>query len=60
MKIEFINHPYVFTNDGKRIAISHIDGMPKVGAALEAVGERYNVVANDNDSECVGGVCPIR
>ncbi len=35
MKIEFINHPFVFTDAGTRHEISEIKGTPRVGAVLD-------------------------
>lgn len=57
MKIEFINYPYVFTDEGTRHEISEINGTPRVGAMLD---EELNVLNNAVDSDCVNGVCPIK
>jgi len=60
MKINFIHYPYAFTNDGKRIDVREIEGNPHVGVVLEVVNDKYRVKAISNDSDCVGGVCPIK
>jgi|BioPla2DNA2_1021312.scaffolds.fasta_scaffold100509_1 hypothetical protein len=60
MSIVFIQYPYVFTNNGKRLNINEIAGHIKVGAMIEEVEGKYKIVGNYNDSECVSGVCPIR
>lgn len=57
MKIEFINYPFVFTDEGSRHHVEDIKGTPRVGAELD--GE-LNVLSNVSNSDCVGGVCPIR
>ena len=57
MKIEFINYPYVFTNEGTRHNISEIKGTPRVGSFLDA---SLNVLSQSMDSDCVSGVCPIK
>jgi len=57
MKIEFINYPYVFTDEGTRHNISEINGTPRVGSVLD---EALNVMSQDVDSDCVNGVCPIK
>lgn len=57
MKIEFINYPYVFTNEGSRHHIEDIKGTPRIGAELDL---ELNVVSNNANSDCVNGVCPIR
>jgi len=57
MKIEFINHPYVFTDAGTRHEIKDIKGTPRVGAVLD---ENLNIVGSDVDTDCVSGVCPIK
>lgn len=62
MKIVFIHYPHVFTDDGQRISIDEICGVPKVGYELVvgADGE-YNLKPADiNDNECINGVCPIK
>ena len=41
-RIEFINYPFVFTNDGKRLTIQEIEGEPKVGDQLELT-DRWRV-----------------
>jgi len=60
MKIDFIHFPYAFTNDGKRIDVRDIEGNPHVGVVLEVVNDKYRVKGISNDSDCVGGVCPIK
>ena len=35
MKIEHINYPYVFTDEGTRHNVSEIKGTPRVGATLD-------------------------
>lgn len=60
MRIDFIHYPYAFTNDGRRIDIREIEGHPQVGVLLEIVEDKYRVVGILEDSECVGGVCPVR
>lgn len=60
MKIDFIHYPYAFTNDGKRIDVREIEGNPHVGVVLEVVNDKYRVKGIADDSDCVGGVCPIK
>lgn len=57
MKIEFINYPYVFTDEGTRHNIGEIKGIPRVGSVLD---ESLNVLSQDVDSDCVSGVCPVK
>lgn len=57
MKIEFINHPFVFTDAGTRHEISEIKGTPRVGAVLD---DELNVLSSAMDTDCVSGVCPIK
>jgi hypothetical protein len=67
MKIEFINYPYVYTDNGMRIDIDAINGNPKVGAELVenefelgGVNGYYNVLVITSETECVNGVCPVK
>jgi len=60
LKIDFIDYPYAFTNDGRRIDVREIEGHPYVSVVLELVDERYRVKGISEDSECVGGACPIK
>ena len=57
MKIEFINYPFVFTDEGTRHNISEINGTPRVGAMLD---NQLNVLNNAVDSDCINGVCPVK
>lgn len=57
MTIEFINYPYVFTDQGTRHEISEIKGTPRVGAVLDA---DLNVLSSAVDTDCVNGVCPVK
>lgn len=57
MKIEFISYPYVFTDEGTRHHVKEISGTPRVGSELDT---ELNVMNNTANSDCVGGVCPIR
>ncbi len=57
MKIEFINYPFVFTDQGSRHHVEEIKGTPRVGAELDS---ELNVLSNTMNSDCVNGVCPIR
>lgn len=57
MKVEYINYPFVFTDDGKRINVAEIKGTPRVGSELD---EDLKVLNNTTNSDCVNGVCPIR
>ena len=57
MKIEFIKAPYIYTDDGKRIEISKLKGIPRVGSELS---EDMRVLNNTSNSDCVSGVCPIK
>jgi hypothetical protein len=57
MKIEFIAHPYVFTDKGTRHNIKEIKGTPRIGSELD---EELNVLSTSSNAECVNGVCPIR
>lgn len=57
MKIEFINYPFVFTDEGSRLHVEEIQGTPRVGAELD---NDLNVMSNVTNSDCVNGVCPIR
>ena len=58
--VEFIQFPFAFTNDGKRINIKEVEGSVRVGSKIEEVEGKYRVIGSSNDSECVSGVCPIR
>lgn len=61
MKIENVIGTYVFTDTGKRISVDEICGVPKPGyEIIEGVDGEYNILASTNDSECVGGVCPVK
>ncbi|NDL68506.1 hypothetical protein [Anaerotalea alkaliphila] len=69
MTIQFINYPYIYTKCAKRIHADEITGTVRIGAVLEALpvlddldysGHRYKVVGGDVDSDCPGGVCPVR
>ena len=57
MKIEFINYPFVFTDEGSRHHVQEINGTPRVGAELD---KELKVLSNVTNSDCVNGVCPIR
>jgi hypothetical protein len=57
MKIDFINYPFVFTDEGTRHQINEIKGTPRVGAMLD---EELNVLNNAVDSDCINGVCPVK
>lgn len=57
MKIEFIAHPYVITDQGTRHHIKEIKGTPRIGCELD---EELNVISSNANSDCVNGVCPIR
>lgn len=57
MKIEFINYPYIFTDNGKRLNISEVNGTPRVGAMLD---DQLNVLNQAQDSDCISGVCPVK
>lgn len=61
MKIVHIQYPYAIIDDGQRILLDEICGVPQVGYELVvgADGE-YNIRVSSNDSDCVNGVCPIR
>jgi hypothetical protein len=52
MKIEFINYPFVFTDDGRRLHINELNGTPRVGSLID---EEMNIVSGNNDDGCVGG-----
>jgi len=60
MKIDFINHPYAYTNSGRRLHVSEISGGVRVGVSIEEKDGRYAVTGNNADPDCVGGVCPIK
>jgi hypothetical protein len=61
MKIEFINPPFVFTDDGKRIHFDNIKGQIFKGSTLKAINETdYEVTGSEVDPDCVGGVCPVK
>lgn len=61
MKVENVIGTYVFTDTGERIHVNEICGVPKPGYELEiGVDGEYNILASTNDSDCVGGVCPIK
>ncbi len=57
MKIEFINYPYVFTDEGTRIHVEDIKGTPRVGSEID---EQMTIMNSNANSDCVNGVCPIR
>ena len=60
MKIDYINPPWVFTDDKRRINMSEIIGIPRIGCTLGEDGERFKVTGNNANEDCVGGVCPIK
>lgn len=61
MKIVFIKFPIVIMDDGSEVHISRIEGHPQVGAELIQVRDGiYKISAVTSDSECVGGVCPVK
>ncbi|NDL68416.1 hypothetical protein [Anaerotalea alkaliphila] len=60
MQIEFIQYPYAFTNTGERVDIRTVAGHVRIGATLEPAGDGYAVIGSGDDSECVGGACPIK
>lgn len=61
MRIENIIGMWVYTDDGDRISVHDIDGKPRVGAELIGSSDGYyEVLASATDSDCVGGVCPIK
>jgi len=57
MKIVHVQHPYVFTDTNERFEFKEINGTPRVGSELD---EELNVLNNTTNTDCVGGVCPIR
>ena len=57
MRIEFINYPYVFTDEGSRHHVEDIKGTPRIGAELDV---DLNVLSSTANTDCVNGVCPIR
>lgn len=57
MKIEFINYPYVFTDEGTRIHVEDIKGTPRVGSEIDS---QMTIMNSNANSDCVNGVCPIR
>lgn len=57
MKVEFINYPYVFTDEGTRHHVEEINGTPRVGSEID---KNMTVQSNTMNSDCVNGVCPIR
>lgn len=60
-KIDFIQPPFVFTADGKRLVLDKIDGNVRIGSSIEEQENgRWKVVGNNVDPDCVGGVCPIK
>lgn len=61
MKIEFIQYPYLFTDNGKRLHSSQVVGNIRVGVDLEEIDENtFRVTGNLVDDGCVNGVCPIK
>ena len=60
MKIEYINFPAVYTDDGQRIEVKDIVGTPRVGSDLIEEEGKCIVQAVSVDTECVNGVCPVR
>ena len=54
--IENVIYPYVYTDTGERIEIKDLQGAIVKGAMID---DNNNVVSG-SDSECVGGVCPIK
>lgn len=57
MKIVHVAYPYVITDKGTRHHVKEIKGTPRVGSEID---EELNVLNNTANSDCVGGVCPIR
>jgi len=60
MQIDFINHPFAFTNTGERLNIADIKGNVRIGVTLTEENGKYIVNGNNADPDCVGGVCPIK
>ena len=60
MIIEYINYPFVYTDDGYKINISQIEGTPRIGSELISNGDFYTISAITSDTECINGVCPIK
>lgn len=59
--VEFIQHPNYFTNHGNRYSFAETDGTPHVGSEVEKQESgRVKVLSSTTNSDCVGGVCPIR
>jgi hypothetical protein len=55
--------PNFITRDNLAISKKLIKGQPRIGVMVEEFEEGdylYRVVQNNTDSDCVGGVCPIR
>jgi len=60
MKIDYINPPWVFTDNGKRINMSEIIGQVRIGCTLGEDGERFKVTGNLADENCLNGVCDLK
>ena len=46
------------SNEG--ITFDLIDGNPRVGCTVEKENDRWKVIGNNADPDCVGGACPIK
>ncbi|WZL81414.1 hypothetical protein QBE53_16695 [Vallitaleaceae bacterium 9-2] len=61
MRIEHIQYPFIFTDDGQRIHAKQVVGNIFKGATLKQTQEQaYEVVGIQADENCVNGVCPVR
>ncbi len=61
MRIEHIQYPFIFTDDGQRIHAKQVVGNIFKGATLTEKEENaYEVVGIEADENCVNGVCPVR
>jgi len=47
-------------NNNTAVAIDMIDGGARIGVTIAACGERWKVIGNNVDENCVGSVCPVK
>lgn len=54
------NEVHGITDTNEIISMAQIKGSPMVGCFVKPDGDGWKVVGNNVDSDCVGGVCPIK
>ena len=62
MKIIHIKPPEVYTDDGNKRTLREFEPNIRIGCTVEydENTKKYKVIGDTTDTDCVGGVCPIR